>query len=553
MAFVPNSKLILLQTPLESDYKNQLDFQNADAQYNYFISKKVQTFEYDDFTYIRKDNQILVPVHIDMLWKCNYLMYQNTLFTNKWFYCFILKMEYVNDNCTRLYITTDVFQTWMFNYEIKQSFVEREMIDVSSDTPGANLIPEGLETGEFQIDGTAEFEDLEPAYIIAYSGDTYTDASGETHSIKQNGFSYNGIYSSITFIVCNEYGFNIAMAIMNLSDNSSKVITVFTVPKLAVKSLLPDEPEGVHTYFWNFIEENFKENPIIKNLVRTPSTLDGYTPRNQKLRTYPYMYLGFNPQNGSKKIFRYEDFENGLPSFKIISEINPNPTIQFIPQNYRGQTGDSLSDCVTMNGYPTISFKNDYFNTWLAQNGDIIALNMQQEQFNYEVGVYKTPIEGFSNIINKAFNGDFGALASAANLGLDLASQDVNHEFYIKQQMAQIEKQKMLPDNVTSGSSNATLLGYDLMDNNVFTRYTIKKQFAERIDKYFDMYGYLTNTVKIPNTKNRPNWNYVKTINIDIISAMPQEDMQILKNIFNTGVTIWHNPDTFGDYSQNNR
>ena len=434
------------------------------------------------------------------------------------------------------------------------------MINVNDDIAGANLMPEGLETGEFQIDGTAEFEDLEPAYIIAYSGDSYTDASGETHAVKQEGYSYNGIYSSVTFIVCNEYGFHIAMAYMNLADNSAKVLTVFTVPKLAVKSLLPDDPEDVHTYFWDFIEENFKENPVVKNLLTTPSALDGYTPRNQKLRTYPYMYLGFNPQNGSKKIFRYEDFENGLPSFKIMSEINPNPTIQFIPQNYRGQTGDSLSDAVTMNGYPTISFKNDYFNTWLAQNGDIVALNMQQEQYNYEVSAIREGINLGGQIasagmagFNMDLQGAGNALMGTANSAINLASLDVNHEFYIKQQMAQIEKQKMLPDNVTMGSSNATLLGYDLMDNNIFTRYTIKRQFAEKIDKFFDMYGYLTNIVKVPNLKNRPNWNYIKTIGANILGDIPQGDLQIIKNMFDNGVTLWHNPETFLDYSQNNR
>lgn len=95
--------------------------------------------------------------------------------------------------------------------------------------------------------------------------------------------------------------------------------------------------------------------------------------------------------------------------------------------------------------------------------------------------------------------------------------------------------------------------GYDLMSYNTFTRYSIKTQFAQRIDKYFDMYGYLTNTVKIPYTNNRSKWNYIKTININIVSGAPQEDIELLKAIYNTGVTIWHDPNTFGDYSQNNR
>ena len=554
----PITNIRILKSPLTLDNKNQLTFENAQKQFEYFDD--LEYLEVNDASYQRKDNTIRFPEHIDNILEFNYCMYQNANYNNKWFYAFIVNKRYENDGMTYISILTDVFQTWQFDLDFKQSFIEREMINVADDIAGANLMPEGLETGEFQIDGTAEFKDLEPAYIIAYSGDSYTDASGNTHPVKQEGYSYNGIYSSVTFIVCNEYGFHIAMAFMNLGDNSSKVLTVFTVPKLAVKSLLPVDTENVHTYFWDFIEENFKENPVVKNLVATPSALDGYSPRNQKLRTYPYMYLGFNPQNGSKKIFRYEDFANGLPSFKIMSEINPNPTIQFIPQNYRGQTGDSLSDAVTMNGYPTISFKNDYFNTWLAQNGDIVALNMQQEQYNYEVSAIREGINLGSQIASSGmagFNLDAEGigkgLLETAYSAINLASLDVNHEFYIKQQMAQIEKQKMLPDNVTMGSSNATLLGYDLMDNNIFTRYTIKRQFAEKIDKFFDMYGYLTNTVKQPNLKNRPNWNYIKTIGANILGDIPQGDLQAIKSMFDNGVTLWHNPETFLDYSQNNR
>ena len=36
---------------------------------------------------------------------------------------------------------------------------------------GANLIPEGLETGEFKINATATLDDFEPITVIAYSGE----------------------------------------------------------------------------------------------------------------------------------------------------------------------------------------------------------------------------------------------------------------------------------------------------------------------------------------------------------------------------------------------
>lgn len=424
---------------------------------------------------------------------------------------------------------------------------------------GSNLLPEGLETGEFKVGGTAEFDELETVNVVAYSGSKIP--IGPTGSLvadlNQGGYTVNGIASSVVFIIVENSYYNVLMNALQRENYSDYIVSCFSVPKLAVQDFMnSDNQISAYNEPVYFLQngKNYSQGKLTKTLITTPSNLDGYIPKNQKLRTYPYMYLGFNPANGSSKIFRYEDFENGTPQFDLMSEVNPNPTILFVPKNYRGSSGDSLQDIVTLNGYPTLSSRNDFFNSWLAQNSEIISLNMQQEQFNYEVGQVQNFVGGVSGAIGGAVTGNYGQVVSSViNAGVSGVSNSVNHDFYIKQQMAQVEKQKMLPDKVNLSGSNATLIGYNLIDKNIFTRYTIKKQFAERIDKFFDMYGYLTNTVKIPNLNNRPNWNYVKTIGSNIIGDIPQEDLQIIKNMFDNGVTLWHNKDTFLDYSQNNR
>ena len=126
---------------------------------------------------------------------------------------------------------------------------------------------------------------------------------------------------------------------------------------------------------------------------------------------YPYLYLGFNPQNGSQKIYRYEDFTNGTPVFKMYSEINQNPLVCFVPQNYRGQANDNTQDMATMQGYPTIGWITDVFNTWLAQNSEILSLQMRQEQFNYEVDSWKQLPSMLGNIGQIAGSGDYGKIA----------------------------------------------------------------------------------------------------------------------------------------------
>lgn len=427
---------------------------------------------------------------------------------------------------------------------------------------GANLLPEGLETGEFKVGGTAEIDELETLNVVAYSGNTILFEDGGTPVILGGGgFIANGIAQSLNFIFCSNADYWRLQMALSIGSQSEYIISAFTVPKLALSDFMIADYKiydsttisGIYSLNDRTYTHAYNQTPTFQTLIPTPATLDGYTPKNNKLRTYPYLYLGFNPSNGSSKIYRYEDFNNGTPSFKIISEINPNPSVFFIPQNYRGSSGDSMSDIASLNGYPTLSSRTDVFNSWLAQNSNIIGINMAQEQFNYEIDATKTGTNIGSNIVNSAVKGDIGsAITGGITGGLDLASLDVNHEYYIKNQLAQIEKQKMLPDKVTLASSNSTLLGYNLIDKNIFTRYSIKSEFAKRIDKFFTMYGYLTNTVKVPNTNNRSNWNYIKTIGLNVIADIPQEDLQTIKNIFDNGVTLWHNSNTFLDYSQEN-
>lgn len=66
-------------------------------------------------------------------------MYQNENYSTKWFYAFIDNMKYINDSMTEISISTDVWQTWQFDLTFLESFVEREMCNVSDDVPRLQL------------------------------------------------------------------------------------------------------------------------------------------------------------------------------------------------------------------------------------------------------------------------------------------------------------------------------------------------------------------------------------------------------------------------------
>ena len=518
-------------------------------------------------------------------------MYQNENYSNKWFYAFITNMSYINDGMTEITITTDVFQTWQFDITWKQSFVEREMINVADDLIGANRINEGLETGEYVVKTQYPIHELEPYYIIAYIGEYFYDFDANNNPVgfwvNQKGYKYNGIYSSVTFIVCKDNGFRYIMERMKYEDNSNNILTIFTVPKFAIGDPIPPSGSGT-SYTWQTLGfqvmdfDKFTTEYDLTNFMPALSNnedFENYIPRNKKLLQYPYIYLGFNPPTGTPKVFRFEDFNDNKPGFYAYSEINPNPSVCLVPYSYRRQNKASYKNClydiISLSGYPTISYKTDVFNTWLAQNQEILNLSLSQEASSYQQQTANNIIGQVQDSVNTGLNlaGDISsnknntgnnsiignikeitsAIGGAISRGVNQGFTDKNHELNVQMQMAQIEKQKMLPDTGVLSGSNSTLLGYGLNDENTFSVYCIKKEFAERIDKYFDMYGYKTNTLKIPNLNNRPNWNYIKTINANLIGNIPQNDLIAIKSFFDNGITLWHNPATYLDYSQNNR
>ena len=90
--------------------------------------------------------------------------------------------------------------------------------------------------------------------------------------------------------------------------------------------------------------------------------------------------------------------------------------------------------------------------------------------------------------------------------------------------------------------------------DNTFHFYTmsVKEEIARVIDGFFDMYGYKCNLVKIPETNHRRAYWYTKTIDANILGAVPQDDLQTIKNAYNNGITFWKNTSSFRDYSVNN-
>lgn len=62
---------------------------------------------------------------------------------------------------------------------------------------------------------------------------------------------------------------------------------------------------------------------VYVNVINKQTTLNGYTPKNKKLLTFPYNYLLVSNNAGQNQILHYEKFSDSSCNFKVSGVINP--------------------------------------------------------------------------------------------------------------------------------------------------------------------------------------------------------------------------------------
>lgn len=516
MAFTPNTRAYLLDTPLDNTYKNEILFSTQPAQAQYFMSRMKHEFE--GVTYQRKNDVMRVDAHIDDLWNVNYCMYQNANFGSKWFYAFIIKMEYVSDRATDIYIETDVYQTWLFDVELKPSFVVRE--HVRDDTIGKHLVDEQLETGEYVQTTYDALNHMGKEYfVVAVSDNTplgSTEIVGNIYGHVPTGLSY-WVYEN------NSTGITWLKNTIKAYTDAGKVdaiVMLFVVPEFIIESVVNDPDYNFGNPIPSQSFYGFDYIQFDKNL----NNLDGYVPKNKKMFTYPYKFFYVTNNSGGSATYRYEYFNDPQMTFCMTGAIMPDPKIMLAPSGYKGN-GLKYEYGLTLSGYPLGSWATDTYNAWLASNGATTAINLAGSA---------------AMLIGGIATGGLGLLAAGGG-ALNIVNQ-----------LAQIHQASIQPDQAKGQVGNGNLLfGTGMLD--FYTSHmSIKYEYAKRIDDFFSMFGYKVNALKVPETHSRRNWNYIQTIDINIDGAIPTDDMVRLKKVYNDGVTLWHTTGGVSNYSLNN-
>ena len=528
--FTPTTNLRLLSTPLESDYSNTLWFPNVAAQTAYFTGKIVKTF--DDFNYIKKDNTIVVAEEIDRLYNCNYIMYKNSNFSTRWFYAFINRMEWASNGSTRLYVSTDVIQTWFFDITYYHSYVDRCHSD--SDITGDNIVPEdfsGMGAGGYYQTGS---QDLQPNWVSVFAT---TDFDGNPIPATES----SGIISGTGVAV------RMATDIQRLSSLVNRYVQNGMATAIAK---IQQYPVGNHS--------------AIVTFAKHPSSIDGYIPTNKKLLSGAFLQC-YMTMYGQEIDFNPEYIDGNNVSFQIAID-ETSGTIGVIVTNYGSSNIANLSMTAVIpeSTWAYNQYKNDY-NLHNASNSIYIQRQQNLRAGNTAQAVVGSigsiagmagsiidavnPVTAVTGRVNQSLqnvtNNASNLITNATNAAIQFSGIDE-----ITQDLTAISENYNAP--ATGGVATSNMF---ISSGKTALSYGFKippLDIVKRCDKFLSVYGYKQSEYRRINLHARANWTYIRTLGLNASGNFPNDDMKIIKQAFDKGIFFWSYTAQFGNFNQAN-
>ena len=518
MYIAPNSDIkVLSGVPLDNTYEHTIAWpygrDSRTRQANYFLTKVKYSFAKQYYQRVKR-GWMKIQINPDKLWDCNYLMFKNTSFGDKWFYAFILSIEYINNETAQINYEIDVMQTWLrginLDYQTEACYVERQ--HTATDNLYEHLVPEEIVTEEeYVVDQIVDY-DMNDTEILLYVSEVYKgDAVGENHFYPPDGAFVDHVYGALSVLKfpatqsgadqCNRYIQNYISA-----GKEEAIICIQMAPKnLGNASTISS------------LQKPFKGQTL-------GGINSGFTPRNMKLYTFPFNKIKVNNQSGKAKEFKWELFtnESSRGYFFVDGTWAWQAGAIIYPSSYKG-VFRNMEDAVIFDSFPVCAWAGNAYKAWWAQNsGSIIA----------------------SNALG-AFNGVAGiATGNPALVGNALTTQI--------QTLASIANAKHRPSKAYGDTKTSLLLPAVGALKFVITRESLRPEMLRIYDAYFTKYGYATKLVTPPAYLNRERWTYVKTIGCNIATTINNEDSHKICSIYDNGITFWRNPNEIGNYELSN-
>lgn len=546
---IPTSTTVLVCSgvPLDNKYNDTILFTSPAKQQEYFRGKTKYSYN-GNFTYQRVQNKVnnystlqtlpnpriefscRIPVNADKVYDCNYLCFCNEYDTSKWWYCFIKEINYINPNCCEIIYEIDAIQTFLFDFKVQKSFVEREHTATDDYFEHVCLEDEicvGDET-LLNIENISEGRSTDTSGEVNFHCLCADSETIRTASENHGGIIFEGAEMGRKINGLLSVGFgnrNDCMGFLKEitegdgtveGGKANECVAIISVPALMANGQW--EVEARHSFL-------------------KPEELDGYYFHNKMLCSYPFRKFIVVSSSGDSYTFRPQLFidETNKPKFLLNRVFTGDDLIFSLKPNY--QMYENKSKQLYLKTAQLGSWSTSAYQNWLAQNrGSLTAQT---------VGGVVNTIAGIAMIGLSAYSGNaVGVIMGAQNAGQGIRD--------LTQAEGRKADAKHLPDDVHGTYNNSDMefelneMGFWLYD------FVLNEISLKRIDDYFTRYGYKVNKIKVPSPfdgHQRPKFNYVKTVDVNITGSVPTPQMNIIKSAFNSGITFWHNKNV-GEYEE---
>lgn len=478
--------------PWDKSLENIRLFDSEQQRNAWFRNKVVAAW--DNCSIVDIGKKIRVQGYVNNLLKVNYIVFQNNpgMANMRSIYAWVTSVNYINVNTTEFEYEVDWIQTYLFDFQYESCMVERE--HVNDDSRGKNTLEENLETGEYIIRNTRS---------IGYSPAVFTYFLDKNQSSVT---AINGVVSALSY--------------ESYTLEQLGVLQTFLEAYAATPELIVQMCMGVSAMRGS---GGFKENKsvsVTQGFANNQET--AYIPRNNKLNCYPFRVVTMDNYMGEVEQLRYEEFaSDSTMTFQVTGSAVPKPCMQLSPIGYKGVTstegGFNAVDQINVqyNNFPAVPYATDAFRAWVSQYGFSKAVT--------------TGASVVTSLASMVFGGGVGLAVGGKQLAetaLDTYQDVKDHKLHSKQAHGDI--------------SNAGLqFSRDEVGFRV-TQYAIRREYAERIDKFFDRYGYKVMEVKVPNIYGRQYVNYVKCQSGHVGGDIPTDAKLAMERALTQGTSFWH-------------
>lgn len=525
---------------LDARYDHSIYFASAQDQREYFAGKVVKTFP--AYSYLRKSWPLQVQATMEQAKTWSYLYFRNG--SGKYYYYFINQIEYKNDNMVELSLELDVIQTYLFDFTLLPSFIERQ--HVISDNIGEHTVDEGLDVGELTVNGTSTIDAGKLCILVMCT--INPNVTNENQVTEALPYMYNRVFSGVKIWAVNpdrwqDWGNQLSK--LNEIGQIESITSMWMYPMQLVE--LGGESTWSDAELAKPVEKatGIADPLLTYSIPKQISKVDGYTPKNKKLLCYPYNFAYCTNNEGSHAVYRYERFDPDTVKmyFVLTGSLTPGGGVHMTPKSYDGLT-NNYNAGMNLTGFPTCAWNSDIYKLWLAQNQGQQAVNLLTGGLKVAGGVGAAIASGAMTATG------VGAVPGVAGVGAGLATAASGAQ-QIAGMLAQRHDQDIVPPQANGSFSSSV----NITDNQLgFTFYykSVTAETARILDDYFTMYGYKINRVQTPNIHARKSFTYVKTVGCNMQGDLCNEDLIRIQAIFDKGVTFWVNGDRIADYSQDN-